>query len=159
MRIYLVAYAPTSPQRLVDLAKLAFSLSFVEALVVVKASGMAAQVGIPEVSKLAYKLDKKLIILPQLQDIKDVLQIDKVLIVVRDEEAQSIEHIEMPSNGRIAVVVQAGEVSIPRQELAIGEPVKIPFLGRAPPIPVADAVMSLFILSQKFHVAGDESRL
>ncbi len=147
-RVFLVLYAPTSPQRLVDVARLAFSIPVVDAFVVVKPSGMAAQVGIPEVSKLAYKMGKSFVILPQLQDVVETLPVKKVLFIVHDENAEDLTSIEIPCED-LAIVVQGSELSFSKNDLALGIPVKLSFLERAPPIPASDAVLALYEVSKK----------
>lgn len=151
MLLYLIAYAPSSPQRLQDLAKLAFSMSIVSAFVVVKPVGMAAQIGVPEVFKLAYKLNKIFLVFPKLQDLKEILSIEDIVFVMNNvDNALDLCEIELSSNS-VGIVVQAGETIFTKEELAIGKIVKITEIDSYRiPNAVADAAIVLSKLYKRF---------
>ena len=145
LRLHLVIYAPSSPQRLIDIARLAFSFDFVRSLVIVKPTGMAAQVGLADVSKISYKTGRNLLILHSLSELSEVLRVDKMFVLVHNAEARNLKDVEI--RGDIAIVVQGGDTPIPKQEIAIAEPITIPVsYGFA--IPVADTAILLFIISE-----------
>ncbi len=146
MRLHIAVYAPSSPQRLVDMARLAFAFDFVKSFIVVKPTGMAAQVGLADVSKMAYKLGKNLVILQSLSELIEVLKADKIFVLVHDPEARSVEEVQM--EGDIIVVIQGGEAPIPKQEAALGEPIRIP-LDYGTSIPVADEAVLLYVLAKR----------
>ncbi len=143
-RLHIAVYAPSSPQRLVDMARLAFAFDFVKSFIVIKPTGMAAQVGLADVSKMAYKLGKNLVILQSLNELIEVLKTDRVFVLVHDPEARSIEEVQI--EGDVVIVIQGGEAPIPKQEAAIGEPIRIP-LDYGITIPVADEAILLHVLA------------
>jgi SpoU rRNA methylase family enzyme len=119
----------TSSQRLIDFAKIVFNLG-VEKLVVTKVSGTAAQVGIPEVGKLAFKLNKSLLILPDLKDSIELLKPSSVYLVsssARDEI--NIEDIRNKKDSNQILIVFSGiESGFTKIEQSLGNYVKIPKL-------------------------------
>ncbi|MEM3541831.1 MAG: RecB-family nuclease, partial [Candidatus Methanomethylicia archaeon] len=61
-----------SPQRLIELAKVFYGLGYTN-LVISKAAGAAAQMGIPEVQKISIKTGGKLIITTNLEDAIEII--------------------------------------------------------------------------------------
>ena len=121
MKVFLVAHAPTSVQRLEDLAKLAFGFGeLVKGLIVTKPSGAAAQIAVPEVSKNAYKLNKVFLVLPDLDDALELFKPDKVYTVSRDfgKRVNSLERGEL-----VFLVVGASEPGLSKLEASKGEAV------------------------------------
>ncbi len=120
MKVYLVAHAPTSVQRLEDLAKLAFNFGEpVEAFVVTKPSGAAAQVGLAEVSKLAYKLDKKFLVFPDIDDAIELISPDAVY-TVSYEYGERVDKVE---GEKVLLVVGASEPGLSKVEAQKGKPI------------------------------------
>ncbi len=156
--IAIALYAPSSPQRLVDCARVVYSSGVADTLVVVKPVGMAAQVGLAEVSKLAYRSGKKLVILSQLDEVREVLDIDETLYLVHDDSAHEIAPVimELGMDKRICIVIQGGETSIPKHEMSKGIPVKhsIPAMD---PVPVADVALVVAELMKLFQERRDAS--
>ncbi|UXD21841.1 exonuclease [Ignicoccus pacificus DSM 13166] len=119
MEVYLVAHAPTSVQRLEDFAKLAFNFGDpVKGLIVTKPSGVAAQVGLADVSKLAYKLDKKLIILPDIDDAIELLKPDEIYTVSHDF-GERVEKLEV--KGRALIIVGLTDPGLSKLEAQKGK--------------------------------------
>lgn len=75
-----VLHNVSSVQRVVDMARLSYSLGL-DTLVVTKAYGGAAQSGVPEAMRLALKLGKSLVVLPELRDAVNLLSPSQVLAV------------------------------------------------------------------------------
>ncbi|MEM2627916.1 MAG: RecB-family nuclease [Ignisphaera sp.] len=142
--IYLVAYVPSSPHRLQDLAKLAFSMDFITAFIAVKPVGVAAQSGIPEVFRLAYKLDKRFLVFPRLQDLKELMNIDLLVLVVHSDEVPDLCEVGIAESNSIALVVQTGETPFTREDVALGKLAKLSELDSyKSPNAVADAAIAL----------------
>ncbi|HID80491.1 MAG TPA: hypothetical protein EYP48_02100 [Ignisphaera sp.] len=152
LKLHLVVYAPSSPQRLIDIARLAFSFDFVKSLVIVKPTGMAAQVGLADVSKLSYKTNRNLLILHSLSELPEVIKVDRMFVLVHDVEARDLKDIEI--QGDIAIVIQGGDMPIPKQEIAVAEPITIA-VSYGSAIPVADTAILLFIINERLK---EESR-
>ncbi len=124
--IYLTVYAPSSSQRLIDIARLAFYSNIISGLIIVKPIGMAAQLGIPEISKVAYKLDKKLIILPTIKDLKETLVIDDIIFIVdSSHNVPDLDELQIDFNNVVAIVIQGGETTFTKEDLALGRCAKI----------------------------------
>jgi len=119
----------SSPQRLIDTTKVFLSVDeeWMKALVVTRASGMAAQTGIPEASKATYKKGKPLIVLSGVKDAVELLKPNKVLIYHPDPESKDITELlpELRNSGRLMLVIDGSEGGPSRADLALGEPVKI----------------------------------
>jgi SpoU rRNA methylase family enzyme len=145
--VYLVAYAPSSPQRLQDLAKLAYSINIVSVFIAIKPVGMAAQVGVPEVFRLAYKLDKRFAVFPRLQDLKDVMNIEQLFFIIHHNDVPDLCDVGVDKSSSIAIIVQAGETSFTKEDLLMGIPVKLKEIDdHRFPNPVADAAIALMKL-------------
>lgn len=145
LKVYLVAYAPTSPHRLVDLARTAYSINIVRGFIAVKPVGMAAQVGVPEVFRIAYRLGKNFLVLSHIGELKELLNIDNVVFIVQSsKEADDISGIVDKLENSVAVVVQAGETPFIREDLLRGYIARIQeFDDKLSPNAVAEATASL----------------
>ena len=136
----------TSSQRLIDFAKIVFNLG-VEKLVITKASGTAAQVGIPEVGKLAFKVSKSLLILPDLKDSIELLKPSSVYLIsssARDEI--NIETLRSKAEEDTMLIVFSGiESGFSKIEQSLGNYVKIPKLSQDLG-PEAEAAILLYML-------------
>ena len=122
MEVYVVAHAPSSVQRLEDVAKLVFNFGDpVKGLIVTKPSGVAAQVGLPEVSKLAYRLDKTVLILPDIKDAIELLDPSKVL-TISYEFGRKVSELKLEEvNGKILLVVGTSDPGLSKVESELGE--------------------------------------
>ena len=148
MKVIPVVHNVSSVQRVVDSARLAFSLGY-PALVVTKAYGGAAQSGVPEASKLALKSGRSLIVLPDLRDAIDLLQPDRVLLLTNDYAEKRVSPGEVALEGRLMVVVSGGEPECTPNELRLGEPVYIEGVERK-----IGAVAELAIILYSLKGAG-----
>lgn len=115
----LVLHNVTSTQRLVDTAKIAFDNDAM--FVVTKPGGTAAQAGIPEVSKMAYRLNKPFLVLPDLKDALELLSPEKVFLVTGTGRRVSEEEIK----GKAMVVLPGTENGFTKFELTLGEQVSL----------------------------------
>ena len=159
MNLYLVGYAPSSPYRLIDLAKVAYSFNFVKGFIVIKPVGLAAQSGLPEVFKIAYKHNKPLFILSNLSELKDVLSIEKLIFLIQScKEAPDIEDLVKTLNAKsLAIIVQAGETPLTKEDITLGNVAKISELSEIfSPSAVAEATAALLKLSKFFTVNTTE---
>ncbi len=132
-----------SPSRLVDFVKVALSNNRVRIVAVVasRVSGMAAQTGVPEASKYAIKKNKAFFVLPTLQEVIDLLKPDRVYIIVNSEIAKSLADVKNGIRGRVMFVFNGVEGSFSKNELALGEHIKIDDYEEIPPAPVSLAIV------------------
>jgi len=116
-----------SPQRLIDLAKVVFSLGDMNVLVTSRVTGMAAQTGVPEVMRYAYKLRKSFLVFPSLQDAIDLLKPDEVLLLVPEgfPEAESLIS-KVTQDKRLLLVISGSEDGFTRADLGLGDAVYLP---------------------------------
>jgi len=143
VKVFIVLNNVTSPQRLVDTAKVVFGSSLSikpSGFIVCRVSGMAAQAGIPEVAKLAYKLGERFLILPSLNDVIEVIKPTKVLLLTNEGGKDMHEVInELGDEDVVAIVVSGSDNGFSRGELGLGELVSIKYFKFLPP-PSATAI-------------------
>ena len=109
-----------SQQRVVEVAKVVYGLGF-KVFVVTKAIGSAAQAGVPEAQKLALKLDRAFIYLPDLPDAIEVLRPDKVLLVLPRKYAPTpVSEAVKSASGKVMVVFGGAEPGLTKRELELG---------------------------------------
>ena len=145
-------YNVSSPQRLVDVARLVYGSNVVDMLVVVKPTGMAAQVGLPEVSKLAYRKSKKLLVLTSVQELQEVLSGRRLVFIVHGVSGVGyLEDAEL--RGDEVFVVHGGDGTFTRSELALGEAFTLRGFEELQN-PVADVAITLYHLTTRSRVRG-----
>jgi len=117
----------TSTQRLIEISKLALSSRLVKNLIFTKVGGTAAQSGVPEIFRFAYKLGKSVIILPDLRDSIELLKPDKIILltskgnnILTKEEVKKYD-----SNFKVLIVIPGNEVGFTKVEESLGETYKI----------------------------------
>lgn len=118
---YIALYSPSSVNAVVDFVKSTYV--FPNAIpVVINPIGAAAQFGVPEAYRLSYKIGKPLIILPTIDDLKDVLGVSRVFYysetgsVIPVEELRSIDNYS---------VVFGAEHGLGKKELLNVEPFRV----------------------------------
>ena len=135
----------SSIQRMIDFVKLSIAMG-AGRIVITRAYGAAAQHGIGEVGRLAYKAGLSLIVLPDLSDAVDLLKPDHTLIITREHATDVISPSKRPNlDGRILVAFNGGDPDFSQQEAALGMPVYIEGVtGRLGP--VGEAALVLYAL-------------
>ncbi|RLE99487.1 MAG: recombinase RecB [Thermoprotei archaeon] len=114
-----------SPQKVLEAARIAYGLGY-RMFVVTKASGSAAQAGVPEAQKLAIKLGRSFACLPDLPDALEVLKPARVLLVVPKKFGREpLLREAMCAEGRLLVVFGGADPGLSRRELEVGMPVFI----------------------------------
>ena len=109
-----------SQQRVVEAARVVYGLGF-RVFVVTKASGSAAQAGVPEAQKLALKLGKTFAYLPDLPDVIEVFKPTQVLLFVPKKYAQMpLSEASKGLAGRIIAVFGGSDPGLSKKELEIG---------------------------------------
>ncbi len=132
MKIYVVIYSVSSVQRLLDFVKTAYAFNNVIP-VIIKPIGAAAQIGVPEANKIAYRREKPLLILPELSDLKELLEIDSIYFITSKGILKDFKQL-IKTGHRIALVIHGGEADFTKQELQYGESIWVNGLSReAPP--------------------------
>ncbi len=152
MEIIPVIHNVSSVQRIVDTARLVYSMGL-NTLVVSKAYGGAAQSGVPEAMKLALKMGRTLVVLPDLSDAIDLLQPETVVLITRDFAKERVKPSQVEVRGKTMIVVSGSEPEFSPQELRLGRPLYIAGLERK-----VGAVAELALMLYGILVEG-ESRI
>mgnify|MGYP000400855914 CR=1 FL=1 len=154
-KIYIAIHNVSSPQRLTDVAKIVFSeCSPFSCLIISKPTGMAAQVGVPDVSKMAYKLGKNLLIISSLQDLSEVIDVSKVYIVHPAEGSNYISLDELSTDDKTLYVISGSDVGFTKSELALGEVVYVKPFKRSIGV-VAEVALITYGLMRKLRLCQD----
>ncbi len=134
--LYIVLYTVSGVQRVVDFVKTVYSLGR-GVPVIVKPIGAAAQIGVPEANRYAYRLNKPLLVLPELRDMVEIFGVDKMYIIHRVGRETTLGEIcrKASEYKRVAIVIP-GDMEYSKQDLALGEPVNISDLPLDLPSPV-----------------------
>lgn len=112
--IYLVLYSPSSVQRIIDFIKTVYA--FEKSIpVIIKPIGAAAQIGIPEAYKYAYRIGKPLIILSELTDLIEIIKVNELYYVSSRGRKISIQ--ELVDKNNIAIIILGGENEPSKKEL------------------------------------------
>ncbi len=141
MKIYMALYAPSSVQRILDFVKTIYSYENTVP-VIVKPIGAAAQIGVPEAYKYSYKMGKPLIVLPELQDLIEVLELKDLYYISPVGEKTSIESLR---GENIGIIINGGDQEPSKKEL---EGIKIVSLAEIPDSmpPIGMIAIILYIL-------------
>ncbi|MCS7128087.1 MAG: RecB-family nuclease [Sulfolobales archaeon] len=142
-KLVLAIYSVSSVQRLLDFIKTVYAYG-IGVPVVIKPVGAAAQVGVPEAHKIAYKNSKPLLVLPDIKDLAEVIGLNEVFLV--SEKGLLLEVRNLHLEHAIAVVFHGGDEDFTRSEAQYGKPV---WFREIPPKlpPVAQAAVLLQHLS------------
>ncbi len=146
-----VIHNVSSVQRLVDMARLVYGLDL-GLLVASKVYGAAAQSGVPEVMRLAFKGGKSFLVLPDISDALELLKPDVTLIVTLDYAEELLDPFNPPVyNGRVIVVFNGGEPDFTVSEARLGKPIYIRGVSRRLGA-IAEASIILYSLLGKSKV-------
>jgi len=118
-----------SVQRVIEMAKICYGLG-ISTLVISKAVGTAAQTGVPEAQKIAMRMGKKLIFVPDIQDVIDLLKPDEILLFAPKpygrEPFNPKEVAEKALMGQLMLLVFGGlEPGLSSRELSLGRAVYV----------------------------------
>ena len=150
MKFVIALYSVSSVQRLLDFIKTVYAFNDATP-VIIKPIGAAAQIGVPEAHKLAYKLGKPLIVLPEIQDLIEIVKVEKLYLLTPRGRSIDIEELSNVSESSIAIVVNGGDTDFTRQELQYGEGVWIKDIPTNLP-PQSIAALLLYIIRKYFRV-------
>lgn len=123
--IVVVLHNVQSVQRVIETAKICYGLGY-STLVVSKAIGTAAQSGVPEANKIAMRLGKRLLCVPDIQDAIDLLKPSRVFLYAPKPYAKNLFDpkiiVEEANRGELVMIVFGGlEPGLSSRELLLGE--------------------------------------
>ncbi len=123
--IYVVLHNVHSASKTIETAQVVYGLGFPN-YVVSKAEGSAAQSGVPDANRLALKMKRNFMVLPDLRDVLEVLSIDSPLLVTSPRLVK--ERIDLTqlqektkSGERIAIILSGSNSSFSRKEMDLGD--------------------------------------
>ncbi len=127
MEVIPLLHNVSSVQRLVDTAKISYSLG-ANTFVATKVYGGAAQSGVAEAMRIALRLNKSFIVLPDLQDAIELLSPKKTVLVTQAYAKKLLNPCSLPSdflenNGKLLLIVSGSEPEFSPSELKLGEPI------------------------------------
>lgn len=140
-----------SSVKLIEAVDVYLEFPEVDILVVSKAVSSAAQSGVPEAEKKAYLRGRRVLYVPNLEDVVEVLSLDKLYMIVPKRLGKSIFDPEVVKkeleNGCVGLVFTGGDMSFTSAELSLGTPVSLGFNELLP----ASSLMaiSLYLLYPK----------
>ena len=142
--IYVVIYATSSTQKLLDFLKTVYASPYPKLIpVIVKPYGAAAQVGIPEAHRVSYKLNKPLIVLPEISDLIDIIECDCIYYISEEGNEKSIEDlIKEETCRKTALIISSGEQEPSKKEL---EKVKTIWIHDIPPGTPSTAITGILV--------------
>ncbi len=120
-----VLHNVNSPNRLTEFVSVCVSLGF-KTIIISKPTGAAAQVGVPEAFKFAVKTGARLIIVPDLKDIKELFQGEFFLFTSSESSNVKFNPEELKNiEGNVFLVFGGMEPGLTRRELEFGKSVHI----------------------------------
>ena len=150
-----------SPQKVLEAARLVYGLGY-KNFVVTKASGAAAQSGVPEAQKIALRKGANLFYLADLDDAIELFRPSRVYLFVpegyADEEFEPRTAREQAESSVVMLVFGGAEPGLSKRELEKGTPVYIPGLWEHST--VGTLAIALYLLELDARISrGDETAL
>lgn len=114
-KMYIVLYSPSNVQKITDFLKTVYTVNHIVP-VIVKPLGAAAQIGIPEAHRIAYKLNKPIIVLPEIRDLTEILKCEEIYYMDEHGEILDLKHV-FEKDEKAAFVISAGDLEPSKKEL------------------------------------------
>ena len=123
--LFIVLHNVHSVAKVIDTAQVIYGLGF-QNFVISRAEGSAAQNGVPDANKLAMKMKKNFIVLPDLHDVFELLEVDKPLMItspVLTKERLDLESLRnrVNSDEKVVIILSGSNSSFSRKEMDLGE--------------------------------------
>ncbi len=123
--LFIVLHNVHSVTKVVDTAQVVYGLGFPN-FVISRAEGSAAQNGVPDANKLAMKMKKNFIVLPDLKDVLELLETEKPIMVtspVLTKERLDFESLKkkVMSGEKLVIILSGSNSSFSRKEMDLGE--------------------------------------
>ncbi|AEM38880.1 protein of unknown function DUF2122 [Pyrolobus fumarii 1A] len=149
-----VVHDVSSAQRLIDMARTVYGLGY-RVLVATRVYGAAAQNGVPEAMRIALRLGRSFVTLPELRDAVELFTPNTIIVVSKDYgEPMTIDEIAGLAKDKTMIVFGGGDPGITKQDIAVGRPVYIKGVeGRLSP--VAEAALILYALRSQTQEPRD----
>jgi len=143
-----------SAVKLVDAARVAFELG-ADLFVISKAASSAAQSGVPEIEKMAFKENKRVLYVPDIPDILELISPDVHYMVVPKRLSETPLDISevasaLKEGKKVLISVSGGTVAFSLKELEYGKPVYLEGVDEVLP-PAAVIAIVLYLLSERMR--------
>ncbi|MHA1771444.1 MAG: RecB-family nuclease [Candidatus Thorarchaeota archaeon] len=127
--VFVVLHNVHAVSKVIDTAQVVYGLGFSH-FIVSKSEGTAAQTGVPDANKLAFKLKGNFMVFPDLPDVIELLEITRPLLLVSPKltkaRIQLNELSTRVSSGEPVMIVLSGSPSsFSRKEMDLGECVSL----------------------------------
>jgi len=123
-----------SNQKVIEAARLVYGLGY-KTFVITKASGTAAQSGVPEAHRLALKEGRNIIYLSDIDDAIELLDPQEVYLVVAppyaSNELDPSEIANKAREGRVLLIFGGSEPGLTRKELERGKAIYPPGIEKS----------------------------
>ena len=139
----------SSVQKLVDMARLVYSMGF-KVLVATRVYGAAAQSGIPEATRIALRHGGSLLVLQDLDDAIELLKPRNVYIVTSEYAERRVEPEGFDPGGESLLAFNGGEPDFTLEEAKKGEPIYLEGLEQRIG-PIAEASIILYSIRRRIE--------
>lgn len=151
-KIIPVFHSCLSHQKVIDFILTCISFK-IDTIILTKVGGAAAQIGIPEAFKYAVKSNIKLLIFPDLQDLKNIFHNSTFYFIVdkkfSNEKLNVNEIKDLAVSGTTVFLVFSGmEPGFLKKELELGKAVHINLNNNIPP--VALTAITLYLVKNVY---------
>lgn len=123
--IILIYHNINATRKLEEMTRIAFGFD-VDLFVVSKPTGSAAQSGVPEIHKQAFRKGKNILIVGDLRDAIELIQPDEVYTITKFGEKPNFEELREKAKEKKVVFVLGGtEPGLSKKEIELGTPINI----------------------------------
>ena len=127
--LFIVLHNVHSAAKVIDTAQVVYGLDY-HNLIISRAEGSAAQNGVPDANRLAMKMKKNFIVLPDLKDVLDLLEVEKPMMIaspVLTKERVNLPELKkaVEDGTRIVIILSGSNSSFSRKEMDSGDCVSL----------------------------------
>ncbi len=124
-KVFVVLHNVHAVSKVIDTAQAVYGLGFPN-FIVSKPEGTAAQTGVPDANKLAFKMKSNFMVFPDLPDVIELFNVERPLLVVSPKLTKTRiafdQIIERAASGAPLMIVVSGSTSsFSRKEMDFGE--------------------------------------
>ncbi len=126
-----------STVKLSEVVDVVMEFDEVDLFVVSKAVSSAAQSGVPEAEKKMFSRGRRILFIPDITDLKELIPMDRIFFFVPRSIAKDVfdpAYIrKLVRESTVALVFSGGESSFSKRELSLGESLTLGFKNVMPP--------------------------
>ncbi len=123
--VFIVLHNVHAVSKVIETAQVVYGLGY-QNFIISRAEGSAAQTGVPDANRLALKMKRTFMVLPDIKDVIELLGVERPLLVVSPvltrERLDLTELAKLAESGEKLVIVLSGNnSSFSRKEMDLGE--------------------------------------